>query len=93
MDLDTVHTMLQKIIVSANNPADSIDNFLIKYWSVPDEELSFDSEVWKAIHDLAHELEYYESNPDWREHGLFGEEEAIKKIQLVIDLIKKSLAA
>ncbi len=67
-----------------------IEEFEKYYWALSDELLNWNSELGKAINDIAESLEYFEKSEEQRDHqSLFGPEELVKRIESVLVIANK----
>jgi hypothetical protein len=57
------------------------------YWPFERDGLPWDSDLDRAIHDLAAELEFFEPDAARRMHPFFGHDELRNKIRIVLALV------
>ena len=80
--------MLEDTLASRRDLAETIDQFQRIVWDTEDADLGGTERSRNIIRDLAYDLDYFESNAEWRrkDPSFYGEDRAL-------ELVRKALVA
>lgn len=75
-------TLLLDIASRADERDRKIREFQQYVWHTDKPPSGFDDRDWEIMADLAHDLDYYEGNPEWRHEdaSFYGEERLVREI-------------